>query len=251
MISKAELKNISKLLLKKYRKQEGKFLAEGKRLVEEALNSNTVCEKIITTESYIENDQEILKKIKDRNIAIVFVNAKDFLKISSTKNSQNIAGIFKKLLPKSNYNDENSIIALENISDPGNLGAILRSCDWFGINTILLSTGCAELYNPKVVRASMGAIFNLNIIENLDIYDELRNLKKFGFLINVADMNGTNYREFDWSKKTITVFCNEANGVSEELLKICDSRITIPKKGNIDSLNVSAAAAVILSQIKS
>lgn len=250
-MSKEEIKYVSKLLLKKFRQKEGKFIAEGKRLINEAIESNFICEQVIVTELFSKNEKDLIKYIIDKKIKVSVIGAKDFQKISSTKNSQCIAGIFKISKPKIEYDKEKFIVALENISDPGNLGTILRSCDWFGIKSVILSNDCAELYNPKVVRASMGAVFNIKIVENIDLIGEIHELKNNGFTINVADMNGIDYTQADWNRKSLIVFCNEANGPTKELINLCDTKITIPKKGKIDSLNVSAAAAVILSQIKS
>ena len=146
-------------------------------------------------------------------------------------------------------NDDKLIVCLENISDPGNVGTILRSCDWFGIKSVLLSRDCADIYNPKVLRASMGAVFNLSIFNQVDLYDELNKLKERSYKLYYADMNGIDYKDVKGNEKKVITFCNEAFGPSDELKIISHTSITIPKKGNIDSLNVSAAAAVILSEL--
>ncbi len=249
MVSKSEIKYYSALKQKKYRKLENKFLAEGKRLIDEGLNSNFKCVKIFITEAFNESERKFISKISKLNIPIDIIPLHDLLKLCSTKNPQEIVAVFNIKPVKARLVKSLPVIALENISDPGNLGTILRTCDWFGIKNVLISKGSAELYNPKVLRASMGAVFNLNIIDDINIVEEIKKLKNKNYLSLIADMKGTNYKSVNWSNKTIVAFCNEANGPSEELKEICDMQITIPKKGKIESLNVAAAAAVIISEL--
>ncbi|MCB0732337.1 MAG: RNA methyltransferase, partial [Ignavibacteriae bacterium] len=203
----------------------------------------------IITDEFRLKENKFLAILKSKKLEFEIISNNDFLKNSSTKNPQGIAAVFE--IPKKNRLNlhEGKIVCLENISDPGNLGTILRSCNWFGIKTVLLSKNCAELYNPKVLRASMGAIFHLNIHENINLINEISALKKMGYESYYADMNGADYRKINFNEKCIITFCNEASGPTKDLKSISDYAITIPSKGNIDSLNVSAAAAVILSRL--
>ncbi len=248
MITKSDLKYYSSLLQKKYRKEENRFIVEGKKLVEEAINSNFSIERIFVSTFFSESQNDFLKDISGFQIDVL--HNKDFLKLTDTENPQGIAAIVK--IPSRKFVSENSklIIALENISDPGNLGTIIRTCDWFGFNQILLSENSVELFNPKVIRASMGSIFHLNIFETNDFINDLKDFQKKDFSILCADIEGENIFEFSNSniKKSILVFCNEANGPSKELLKIIARKITIPKFGNAESLNVASAAAIILAE---
>lgn len=249
MLSKSKVHALSKLSLKKFREIENKFIVEGKRLISEGLNSDFKCLEILATQKFMDHDFEYANFLKSKKNNIVIITESEITKISSTKNPQGIAAVFEKPKPaKINFKDE-LIVCLENISDPGNIGTILRSCDWFGVKTVLLSNTCAELYNPKVLRASMGAIFNLDVFENINLIEKLEDLKKQNYKIYFADMNGLDYRELNNSEKLNIIFCNEAFGPSNELRKVCNSSITIPRKGKIESLNVSAAAAVILSHL--
>lgn len=250
MASKAEILSISKLKLKKHRESEQKFLAEGKRLIEEGINSEFICEKILLTSDFKNKESSYISFLEQKSKPYLTITSKEFQKISSTKNPQGIIAVFVKSSDKSTSTFDNSkIIALENISDPGNVGTILRSCDWFGIKTVLLSKDCAEIYNPKVIRASMGAIFNLRVIVDVDLIETICELKEKNYKSYFADMNGEDYRDISYNEKFILTLCNEAFGPSAELKNVCDKAVTIPKIGKIDSLNVSAAAAVILSQI--
>ncbi|MFZ0455101.1 MAG: RNA methyltransferase [Ignavibacteriaceae bacterium] len=251
MISKNELKYFSGLLKKKFREKEQKFIAEGERIVEEGLKSNFKCEKIIATHDFYEKKENILDElITDKNLLSI-IKIQEFKKISDTVNSQGIMAVFQ-IPHKDNQLEKietNQVVCLENIADPGNVGTILRNCDWFGIDTIILLKGCAEVYNPKTIRASMGAIFHLNIFNEIE-FNSLASLKLKGYKILTADLNGENISSFKFPTKSIIIFSNEASGPSQNLLNISDYLITIPRYGNAESLNVASASAVILNHAK-
>lgn len=250
MITKNELKYFSSLLHKKYRISESKFIAEGRKLVEEAVKSNYQAEVIFCTSLFRKNNTSFLQNKLLMNFRIEVINEAEFEKLSDTKNPQGIAGVFyQKKEDKLKKFSGNLLVALENISDPGNLGTIIRNCDWFGIEEILLNGNCAEIFNPKVLRASMGSVFHLSIFEEEDLVNSLKQAKEKKYNIVTADLSGINLYEFKNESKTIVVFCNEANGPSEELLKISDRKITIPGKGKAESLNVASASAVILLEL--
>jgi len=250
MTSKSQIKYYSALKLKKYRKFERKFLAEGKRLIEEGIKSNYECDRVFITQPFYNVEGKFLLEITNKNIPVDIIPLYDLLKFTSTKNPQGIIAVFKMTNNKPNLVKKKAIIGLENISDPGNLGTILRSCDWFGIKDVMISEGSAEIYNPKVLRASMGAVFNLNIFEDADLINGIKILKNKNYAAFYADMIGLNYKKINWRKNTIVTFCNEAKGPSDELKEVCETSLTIPKKGNIDSLNVAAAAAIIISEMQ-
>lgn len=246
---KSELKEITKLKQKKYRQILGKFIVEGKRLVLEGLNSRIVCNNIILSNLFAEKEKEFVAFLNDNKLKFSTVTQKEFDIISSTKNPQGVAAVFEIPSKKElDFNDE-LVICLENISDPGNVGTILRTCDWFGVNTVFLSNDCADVYNPKVLRASMGAVFNLTIFDNINLVETLTLLKSKLYKIYIADMHGADYKELPMKDKMVITFCNEAFGPSEKIKQISHESITIPRKGKIESLNVSAAAAVIISHL--
>ena len=247
MLTKSQIEYLKKLDRKKYRDEFKEFLVEGKRLVLEGLKSNFKCSKLIISNDFKSREETFLDDLKQSKVEIVTISNKDFDKFASTKTPQGIAAVFSVPDSELGIISDNLIVCLENISDPGNVGTILRSCDWFGVKTVLLSENCADIFNSKVTRASMGAIFNLNIIENVNLESSLIDLRKYGFKIYIADMRGEDYRNINKIEKTVLVFSNEAFGPSEEIKCISDKIITIPQKGKIESLNVAAAAAVILS----
>ncbi len=178
------------------------------------------------------------------------IKTAELSKLCDTKTPQGIVGVFHfRAESAQELLNEKIIIALENISDPGNMGTILRNCDWFGIKNILLSPDCAEMYNPKVIRASAGSLFHLNVFEEKDFIGSLITLKESGFKLVCTDLNGSDLYEYQKNEKDLIILANEANGPTENLLGICDHKITIPKIGEAESLNVASASAVILSEL--
>lgn len=249
MLTHAELKYYSSLLQKKYRIEENKFLVEGHKLIEEATNSGFKCDCLITSNLFSENHEDIVNQLSKKVERVEVAKQKDFEKLADTKTPQGIIGVFVKSVQYKSNKNVNRIVALENISDPGNLGTILRNCDWFGFAKIILSDNCAEIYNPKVIRSSAGSVFHLDIIEEEYFTNSIQSYKSNGYKVLCSDLNGENIYDFSTPGKSIIVFCNEANGPSNELLSLSDYRITIPKSGRAESLNVASASAVILSEL--
>jgi len=248
-ITKNELKDIASLQNKKYRKQQKRFIIEGKRLVEQVLSSRYVCKQILVTPEFEKNNQPFLSLVKISGKAVEVIKSTEFNKISDTKTPQGIAAIMQ-IPEKQNINfGEKLIVALENISDPGNMGAVLRNCDWFGARTIIVSENSADVYNSKVLRSSMGAALNLNIVICKNFLETLLNIKSKKFSILTADIDGESLYSYTPQGKNIIVFSNEAKGPSKALLEICAEKITIPKKGQVESLNVACASSVILSEL--
>ena len=250
MISKSELKYFASLNQKKFRKNENKFIVEGINSVEEGLKSKFKCEVIFYTKDFSKVYPEVFDTIENSSVEKILLKNSEFLKISDTKNPQGIAAVFQ--IPKkeklANPNDT-LIVYVDNVNDPGNLGTIIRTCDWFGVNTILLSKDSAEYTNPKVVRSSAGSIFHLKIHDDVSV-ENLKELRKKNYKIFCSDLNGENIYTIIKPEKYVLIFSNEAHGPSREILKIADKNISIPKAGNAESLNVAVAAGIILSQLK-
>jgi TrmH family RNA methyltransferase len=249
MLSKSELKYYSSLLKKKFREEENKFIAEGKRLVEEGLDSNFNCELICITNQFRETNKELLEKLKSYNIRLELLTERDLQKLCDTKTPQGIVAIFqkpKRQIENTSINDSPIIVALDQIRDPGNLGTIIRTCDWFGIKTIVLSESCVEYFSPKVVRSSMGSIFHLDVIENVSLPEWLADHKK-NYNLLLADLNGNDIKSHQINKRSIIIFSNEAHGPASNLETIVDEKVTIKGKGKAESLNVASAAAIIIS----
>lgn len=250
MITKNELKYYSALTQKKYRTSEQKFLVEGEKLIFEALSSNFECEIILLlkSEELKFRNSTIISSQKIKRIEIL--SERELRKLQTTTNPQGIVGIFKMKEPRPIYSlNTNLVVALEDVNDPGNVGAILRNADWFDLKEIVLSENCSEIYNPKTIRASAGAVFHLKFFIDVKLMETLKYLKQNDYKILCADISGESIYEYQKVKQQVVVFSNEANGPSTELLRLSDKRLTIPRKGKAESLNVASASAIILSEL--
>jgi len=239
MVSKNQIKLITSLQQKKYRKQEQLFFAEGVKVVQELLNSNFELQDLFTTK------QDFLTVSKDKVHAISDAELK---KISALTTPNTCLAVFK--VPKAkDFVEKGLIVALDDVRDPGNLGTIIRLCDWFGIETLFCSEESVDIYNPKVVQATMGSISRVNVVYgNLEAFLTKTKLPVFGTF-----MDGKNIYQEKLPKEGIIIMGNEANGISSSVEKLVSERIAIPRFGNLqvtESLNVATATAIILSEFK-
>ena len=239
MVSKNQIKLITSLQQKKYRKQEQLFFAEGVKVVQELLHSNFELQDLFTTK------QDFLTVPKDKVHAISEAELK---KISVLTTPNTCLAVFK--IPKAKEMVEKGlIVALDDVRDPGNLGTIIRLCDWFGIETLFCSEESVDIYNPKVVQATMGSISRVNVVYgNLETFLASAKLPIFGTF-----MDGKNIYQEKLPNEGIIIMGNEANGISASVEKLVSERIAIPRFGNLqvtESLNVATATAIILSEFK-
>lgn len=245
MISKNQLKYFVSLGQKKYRNEAGVFLVEGRKMLEEALKVEADIINIIATEHFF----SIWNKEPNEELKVV-ASSKDMERISNLKNPPKVIAVIKQFRHKPVDINSDIIVALDTINDPGNLGTIIRTCDWFGVNSILCSDDCVELYNTKVVQASMGSIFRVNVKYG-DLQTELAELKNgHSFQLVLADANGESIYINTLKGKIILLLGSESHGVSEDLFSLATKTIAIPKFGKAESLNVSIANAIILSELK-
>lgn len=250
MISNNELKYYSSLLKKKFRDSENRFIVEGKKSVQEGIESSYKCEIVFITNKFASEEIQFINNLDKRKVKVAVLKSLEFKKITDTKSPQGIAAVFdiNRIKPDFPSMHEPLVVYLENISDPGNLGTIMRTSDWFGVKNIFLSNECSEVFNPKVIRSSMGSIFHIKVFENVKL-DEIKILKDFGYEFLCSDLSGKNIYDFEKGKHTLLFLANESRGPSSELLSIADKKITIPGKGSAESLNVASASAIILSQL--
>jgi TrmH family RNA methyltransferase len=247
MISKNKLKYYSSLVRKKNRDVEKKFIAEGLKIIEEGLLSGHTSEAVFVTDEFEANNKGYLKKY---NIQVESVEQNDFSKLTETVTPQGIAAVFDYPTPRNpEFITSELVVCLENISDPGNLGTIIRNCDWFGIKDIVLSKNCTDVYSSKTVRSTMGSLFHVNIYKDIELPAWLALIKKKDYKILCADMEGENLFTIQKGKKNIIILSSESHGPSNDVLSLSDIRTTIPKYGNAESLNVASASAVILSSL--
>ncbi len=242
------IKNIKKLKEKKYRDKSNKFIIEGIKLVEEAIEENANIELIVICDECIETDtipKDFLYKIA--KYECIYVTKKIFEMLTDVKSPQGVLAIINKKTSNKNIDySQDIIIVLDGIQDPGNLGTILRTVDSANLKQIVLSKNSADSFNPKVVRSTMGAIFRINIIESENLMDTLKEIKENGFDILATSLDDSkDIYDIDYKNKAI-VIGNEANGVSENIQKMADDKIRIPMLGKTESLNASVATGIII-----
>lgn len=232
------------------RREEGLFLLEGLRLCSDVLNSDYKIDELFFTEEFYEKNKELTDKLilKSNKISEITQNISEH--ISDTKTPQGIFCLCKLLdkLANSNKIDFNGkYIALENIQDPSNLGAICRTAEALGINGAVISS-CCDIYNPKAQRAAMGSLLRLPIteVEDLPSFLELCKLNGMATLASTPDSNAVDIKTLDGLKGAICVIGNEAQGVTESIIGVCDFKVTIKMLGRAESLNASAAASIIM-----
>ena len=237
-LSKNQLKLITSLQQKKYRVKNGLFVAEGTKVVDEFLNSNFKLNHLFCIDEAAYNDVE----------SFTIISELELKKISTLKTPNNVLALFEIPLEEK-LKKEGFFVALDEVNDPGNLGTIIRLCDWFGVDQLICSKNTVDCYNSKVVMASMGSLTRVSIVyANLADYLEETTLPKYATL-----MDGENVYKSELPKQAILVMGNEANGISDPILKMLDTSVSIPRFGNVqatESLNVATATAILLSEFK-
>ncbi len=233
MITNSELKYIKKLGRKKYRNLHSHFIVEGEKVFKDFFESNIQIFKSYST-----------KKVKGQKNIIVTDNC--MKKMTFLKNPSNVLGIF--LTPKEKIIPINKkVLVLDDVSDPGNLGSIIRLCDWFGFKNIICSKKTVDCYNPKVVQSSMGSLARVNVFyEDLKCY-----LSKVSIPIYGTFLQGESINKVKFPNEFVLIFGNESNGISKSISKLVNHKITIPKmsKSLVDSLNITSATAIIMNEI--
>ncbi|WP_297797223.1 RNA methyltransferase [uncultured Eudoraea sp.] len=240
MVVKSQLKFIKSLYQKKYRIENGLFIAEGKKMVSELLRSKIKSHSIYTTDSEFTTKKET---------AIYYITEKDLLRISAQKSPNKMLGIFEIPSPEAiDYSDW--VVVLDAIQDPGNLGTIIRLCDWFGIEHLICSRDTADCYNSKALQSTMGSIARVNIV----YADIAEVLKKNTTPVFGTYMNGSSVYTESLPEKGILILGNEGRGISEKVgnLIAYENRLGIPQYGKraTESLNVATATAIFLSEIR-
>ena len=242
------VKNIKKLKEKKYRDLENKFIVEGIKLVEEAIQENADIKQIVVCDDDVQEgnlSKEYMYKIAKYDC--IYVTAKVFQVLSDVKTPQGILAVIEKKNTNTTLDfSQDIIIALDDIQDPGNLGTILRTVDSAGLNQIILSKNSADAFNPKVVRSTMGAIFRVNIIIAENLEEMLKQAQKNKFEIMVTSLDTQNSIYDIKFKNKVIVIGNEANGVSKPIQDMADKKVKIPMLGKTESLNASVAASIMI-----
>lgn len=235
-VNNEKIKNIKKLNTKKYRDETNLYLVEGEHLIKEAYENNSLEELILLENTNLDIDVKT---------SYVTKNVLNFISNLDTPNG--ILGICKK---KENTLKGNKIVILEDIQDPGNLGTIIRSSVAFNVDTLVLSSNTVDLYNPKVIRATQGMLFKLNIIIENDLENLIKNLKQNNYTIYTTNVkNGNSLKTIEKKDKVAIIMGNEGSGVSDKLNSLADEYLYIDMNKNCESLNVAVATSIILYEL--
>jgi RNA methyltransferase, TrmH family len=238
MISKSESKYIQSLSHKKQRNEHKLFIAEGPKLVEEILQSQYDIEKIFATQEWINNNPT--------STLVSIVTNDELQKISTMQTANQVLAVVKMIENNASINTKNKLsVVLDGIQDPGNFGTIIRIADWFGINNLVCSNDCVELYNPKVIQSTMGSFTRVNITyTDLQPFLQQTNLPIYGALLN-----GKNVKEIAPPLEGFLIIGNEGNGIRENILPYITNAVSIKKVGGAESLNAAVATGILLSYL--
>jgi len=254
MIS-TEIKYLKSLYNRKTRVVEKKVILDGLRLIYESYRANAIIDTIFFTNSFYDRkkNDKYVKILLQAGIPTNIIKESELNKISNNSNPQGIIStchISYKKIPLNHPYKSNWVI-LDNISDPGNLGTILRTCEWFGIKNILISNDSVDIYNDKVLRSAMGAHFYFENILQSELLPIINELKNNSYIIAGTSINGDSINTITLEKKInyAIVMGNEANGISKHLHSSIEKYIRVPQAGNIESLNVAIACGIILNKI--
>lgn len=244
MLSKNDIKRITSLHYSKFRNEQNRFLVEGPKIIEELLKSSYKITGIYALSEWLQTDSANIA-IK-KGIEILEISPAMLERISQLK-TPNLA-VAEVEIPdekKHQINHQQPVLALDGISDPGNMGTIIRTADWFGFQQIVCSENCVELYNPKVLQATMGSFMRVNLFYT-DLKRWIESLSE-EHQVYGAVMDGKNFYETEISDCPVFLIGNESRGISESLKPLIAKKITIPRFGKAESLNASIATAIILS----
>jgi TrmH family RNA methyltransferase len=249
-----KLKYTRSLLKAKNRNKESKFIVEGFRILTLAVESNSYIEYIFINEDFEskEEHKKLIKEFEARKVDIYKTSNKNFNELVDTENTQGIIGVrnFVTKNLKDNLSDEKFIVVLDRVQDPGNMGTIIRTADAAGVEAVVVLKGSVDIYNPKVIRSTMGSVFSMKIIlaDEHEVADIL-NEKNFNIVSSYLDTNNY-YDKVDYGSKVALVIGNEANGISDFLVSKSDTLVKIPMYGSAESLNAAISSAILLYEIK-
>lgn len=233
----------------KFRRQSGLFIAEGLRVCMDAAISSAAIDTLFVTEQAVQKNADAFEKLSAAAVKTFLVPPELFALISDTQTPQGFLCTIKTL-DKSAYfdtiNNGGKFLALDNVQDPNNIGAILRSAEAFGVNGVIMSDDCCDVFNPKVVRGSMGAVFRLPVLITDSLGAWFSAHPQINTYAAVVDDNAQRVTDISFKTPCAVVVGNEGNGIRPETLGACKSKITIPMNGKAESLNASVAAAILI-----
>ncbi len=256
-VSRTHLKHLRDLNRKKGRDETDTFIVDGVRLVREALHSSyTLLECYHTAEAAADPATASLITLAERRSCPVHrISARDMESVSDTVTAQGLLAVVRQQHPVleevlGQTAGESVVVALDGVGDPGNLGSIIRTSDWFGVHSVLVGRQSVDLYTPKVVRSTMGSLFHLPVVSDVDLLAALSHARELGYTIYGADADGeAHFDRVRFAQRSILVLGNEAWGLSDPVRTITDVRVAIRRYGSAESLNVGVACGILLSGV--
>jgi len=241
-LTKNEIKLIKSLQIKKYRDSHGLFIIEGEKMISELLTQSK-----FKVDTLFYTDEFKLEGISN-SIHKVQITAKELDRISGLKSPNKVLATVKMLEPIGiDFDTDHLVLLLDDIKDPGNLGTIIRTADWFGVKQIIASEKTVDIYNPKTIQSSMGAVYRIQMrYQNLE--STIETLKTNDFIISGASLTGKTIYDATFTPKTALVMGNESHGISTNIMKQLDQELLIPRFGKTESLNVSIATGIFLAE---
>ncbi len=248
-LSNVLAKRLRSLAIRKYREQEGLFLVEGTRLCQEAIDAEWPLEMAVLSQEFFRHANALwLNQLLDRGIKVFQTPKHRFAQISDTVNPQGVLFVAKMPPQNRDFSVTNDLIlAMDGIRDPGNMGAILRSCEWFGVKQILVSKNSVDCTSPKVVRSSMGSLFRIKVYSERDLVSDVKRLRSSRIpVIASHPQRGTILRQFKTKYPMLLIIGSEARGIDPGLEPLVTEWVTIEGRGHGESLNAAIAFSIII-----
>lgn len=253
------IKDLSKLQKRSFRNQEGVFLIEGKKIIEEALSSNQPIVQFILTETFQHTEQDFLKKFSIFDSHFSVISNSNAERLTSSKTPAGIFAVVKKTqTDQEKLFSKTLIVIFEDIKDPGNLGTMIRTADWFGVDAVITTTKGADPYNDKVLRSTMGSIFHLPVFVSDNLENDIKKLKEKNFRIIVTrpeskptekPTNRQSRSDHFVADQLCLIMGNESLGTSPEIDALADSYFSIPQFGQAESLNVAVSFGIVMHEL--
>ena len=246
------IKYIKSLQLKKYRDEYDKFIIEGEKLLKEALDYKASISMVLLSESFAESEryQELEACLNNTSVPIYYADDRVFKEAGETETPQGVIAIVDKMyltLDSILQKDEICIVMLDEVRDPGNAGTIIRTADACGVDAVLLSKGSVDLYNGKTIRATMGSLFHIPVIQSLDTAEAILRLKQSSVMTIGADPHSSeSCIDLPHYERSAIIIGNEAQGIGSDIKALLDKNIKIPMSGRAESLNAGIAASILM-----
>jgi len=248
------IKEVKSLKNRKFREEKKLFFIEGIKITEEALKENAEIVRILVSEEFVsrEDSAPLMQRIESVGYKCFIIPAKLYREISDTETPQGIMAVVKvkHFGIDEIIREKSSLVILDTIQDPGNMGTIIRTADAAGFDGMIISKGCVDIYNPKVIRATMGSVFRMPFNFSEDLTDTIKVLKSKNIRVIAAHLKGDkNYFELDMKGNIAVIIGNEANGIRDDVSALADDLVRIPMAGRTESLNASVAAGLLIYEV--